>query len=307
MNKDWPDCVVCGGFLLLDRTTRPTDPVDWRNRTICDCCANERRQRGEKAASLRTSRRASRRSTCSKCNSKFWFPRSTNPWPTLCKGCTARIKTCVYCHATFESDDASKLTCSVACYRAHRASLWWLRLPFAYQETVADKLPNPEASKKFLAWEPSDERPGLYVVGTTGSGKTRTALLWGRKAAHRWQDVRYVRAARFASEVISRTRSAGGGFEAWIEEMRDADVLVIDELEKLKPSERVLVETFDLVEDRLAFGMTTVFLSNEDPLSFSKGLKDKAYCDAMLRRLTEFCSLLDFSMPRARRGKEAAR
>jgi hypothetical protein len=276
---------------------------DWLNPLVCDKCATEAVTRENaywsnrlRLGDYRWRRKTKRRSHCQRCSKAFWFNRGIQ-WPPHCPKCAARIRACKACGATFETDDATKECCSVVCSWKHDAQQWWLTLPMRYQETRLDRLPDPVASEKLLSWEGYDI-PGVFAFGPSGSGKTRTAQLRLRRFIESGLDAMYLRSAEFARELIERTKPGGkGGADAWLTSLRRVDVLCLDEVEKLKFSERVQVEFFDLVEVRLSDDLTTLFVGNENPKELAERMGHE-FSDAFFRRVCEFCTPMKFTKPK---------
>lgn len=310
-------CKCCGGAVhpierrVSDVTRR--DP-SWRDQGVCDRCAEEidvRKSREEtrkwQAVSLRQKRKTERRARCVRCASKFWFQRG-GKWPTHCPKCAARFRVCRTCHAGFETDNKTGEFCSVRCRCKWEANIWWMEQPRILGETEFGKLPFPEVSRRVIEWDPEGDpdNPGLFVYGPTGVGKTRSVMLLLRRAIESGFEVRFMRSSEFAREFISRAKPGGGGADEWLDELRNVEVLCLDEVEKLKFTERVLVEFFDLIDRRLHGGWSTIFISNTSPEGIAENIREAGgenYAAPFLRRIHDFCLPVNFQAPKRTKAK----
>lgn len=303
-------CRVCAGiFHRIERRIYPVDRLEaWRDLSVCDRCATEALDkdrlvwdRWRRRTELRELRKTKRRARCLECTEQFWFPRG-GKWPTLCPKCAARHRTCPVCKTAFETDSPEQKTCGFDCLCKLGASAWWDELPKAYRATRADRLPCADASDYVIRWEPCD-KPGLFCFGASGVGKTRSALLRLRRFMEEGYDILYLRSAEFARETIERSRPGGsGGAAQWLDHLRAVEVLCLDEVEKLKFSERVEAEFFDLVECRLSNALATIFVGNVPPSCIAERM-GASYAEAFHRRIVEFCSAVSFERPRNPREK----
>ncbi len=298
-------CTVCGGDIVVKRDIG--EPVHlsplWADRWVCDSCA-DRSDRMMRAKRLRDLRKTRRRWRCIKCAARYSAPRGTKPG--YCPSCAKRFAACPECHHEFETHFGKYAHC-VVCEEIveirERLKEWDDALPAAYRWTKAEKLPDPAAAAAVAGWDESD-LCGLYVFGPTGAGKTRSVLLRLRSLIEEGSTVRYLRSAEFARELIERTKPGGKGkFEGWLDDLRRVEILCLDEVEKLKFSERVEAEFFDLVETRLAARRATIFVSNVRSDAISERMSEP-YAAPFLRRVLEFCHPVAFRVtePRARKA-----
>lgn len=307
-------CDYCGavGFIIQRDFNAPTRRwlEGWQDSRTCDGCAeglarhHEELQKAEvkarMARNLRWQRRTHRRTKCKRdgCGTEFWFQRG-GTWPTYCKTCAALNKVCPECGTAFWATHPKEMECGEHCEAQRVAKAWWSKLPGAYRATKPSLLPAPDCTRLVMDWE-ADPLPGLFVHGATGTGKTRSLLLRTRAWIHDgFDDVYFLRSSEFATGVIERCRPGGiGGLAGWMADLKAADVVALDELEKLKLSERVGVEFFELIESRLHSLKVTMLAGNFSPEATAKKLgMASEYAAPWLRRIYEFCEVIEFKNP----------
>lgn len=304
-------CRVCGELSEVRRAINWKhyalgDPQRWDNlhhdSGCCDDCV-ERARRKEEADRLRRQRKTARRCKCPKCAARYWTPRGSARRP-YCNECARTWATCPECGKEFNSEFGQWRFCSDDCSDKaevrERLAAWDAALPKGYRSTKIERLPDQDGTRAVLGWDET-EFPGLFGYGPSGSGKTRTGLLRLREMIVGGYSVRYLRSAEFARELIERSRPGGsGGLAGWIDGLRRIDFLCLDEVEKLKFSERVEAEFFDLVETRLAAHLATMFLGNAAPRDIANRMSEP-FSDPFFRRVMEFCQPVHFQ----RRPKRA--
>lgn len=173
-------------------------------------------------------------------------------------------------------------------------ALHWLFewIPRAYRFSKIELLPDPEATKQVLEFEPGDPYHGFYLYGATGSGKTRSLVLRLKRFVAEFEDVIYLRGKQFSDEVVERTRPGGkGNFHRWFETLTEAGILAIDEVDKMSFSNRVRAEFFELVEVRTSSDSPLLFIAqcSVDRLAQKLGPKAKEEAAGIVRRIKENC------------------
>jgi DNA replication protein DnaC len=168
-------------------------------------------------------------------------------------------------------------------------------VPAGYRDTKIDKLPCQAATKALMGFDffpdnLANQKNGLYLYGPTGSGKTRSAFLKVQSALVTMfepTETVWVRGSQFAREVVNRTRPGGdGGFEAWFTSLLNAQLLCIDEVDKIKFSERVMSEFFDLIEHRTSHQRCVILISNSDVATLCDKMSGESG-PAVARRIVE--------------------
>ena len=148
--------------------------------------------------------------------------------------------------------------------------------------------------RKVEAWKPTRERPWLGLIGGTGECKTRCAFLrlrqfaladgqaWhgGRDAPKRdalaisGMDFNRLAVDRYSKEhgkdvgLFGRAVSVGDMASGTLRAARKVDILILDELGKVKSSPGTVEEIFSLIDHRSAHNLITIWTSNTKPEQF---------------------------------------
>lgn len=162
---------------------------------------------------------------------------------------------------------------------------------------------NRPAWDKIRSWKPTAEKPWAGFTGGTGKCKSRIAHLLALADLERLAKARAPRSkmecGRGPSYVftpsyqITETVMAqfGGKFEgwsrsihddrspaqharAWLDKLREVDVLLIDDLGKGKLSAAVASEMFALIDHRHVNQMVTIWTSNSSPEQIAAGMSE---------------------------------
>jgi DNA replication protein DnaC len=215
----------------------------------------------------------------------------------LCEWCGAQTDRPYYC------TDACGIAARAA-RGAKRAEQWadeWV--PRAYRLSDVQKLPDREAAElviNFDPWAQDEGAVGPYAYGGSGTGKTRSMILLCRNLVAQFNDLRFMRAKQFAEEVVERTRPNGkGGFSDWFAGLREADVLALDDLDKLDLTPRVAAELFELIEYRTSNELATLYTAqcNLERLAVKMAKKAKEETAGIIRRIRETSVPIHFSLP----------
>ncbi|PYE51036.1 ATP-binding protein [Deinococcus yavapaiensis] len=104
------------------------------------------------------------------------------------------------------------------------------------------------------------DRANVYLYGPAGTGKTYLAVATGRAYAEQGRSVRFwslnLLIGAYRDAIANRTRAP---------ELASVDVLVLDDCGKLKPSEYVYEQVYNLLEARWADAKTTMFTAQHNP------------------------------------------
>lgn len=192
----------------------------------------------------------------------------------------------------------------------------WQNVPPYLRETDIGKL--PLAAKQIedaLKWQNSDAdqddyRPGLLPFGkNSGTGKTRTSLIVAAKSVM-WNGEDYEREKRNPEGEFSGLWYSVGKFaqqysevardmaakSKWLKQMMVADTLVLDDIDKIRPTEGMLEFLFAVLDHRLNQKYEPTILTTNlvgEELAERWGPEYGPY---LVRRIRERCLALDFDM-----------
>ena len=165
-----------------------------------------------------------------------------------------------------------------------RRKAFMRKVPPLYRETDIARL-LPVLAQLATEWKYSPM--GIGLIGVSGTGKTRTAVLIAARMSDEGRSVFYVSATDYAAAAAgqwsddARERSCNS---ETLRQARRAQVLVLDDLGKNKMTDRAEATLYELLEERTSHMLPTIWTSNarakELHAMFSP---DRA--DAMLRRL----------------------
>ena len=177
------------------------------------------------------------------------------------------------------------------CISKRRQEAFGKTCPKLYQATDPTRLPKRELAEA-MRWAYGSR--GLILLGDTGLGKTRVA--WSlikrvltedaKEVTFRWFDC-----IGFGHDIAKHYRAEDA--EVWLERMAKVDLLFLDDLGKLKLTERAEVELFGLIERRCAAELPIIVTTNDTGDSLAARMTDNRG-PAMIRRLREFCDPIHF-------------
>ena len=171
-------------------------------------------------------------------------------------------------------------------------------IPPIYQATDPERLPWKQV-QEVLAWSVPREKfktKGLWIVGDTRTGKTRTLCLLLKDLIGAGRQVRTFFHGSFGDELLEVIRSERS-FRAWKKEITQADYLVIDDLFSFKMTERVEASIFEILDERIAHyrpTLVTTQLTKNDAQSRFASLKR---WEAFFARIKEFFVIVATEKP----------
>lgn len=146
--------------------------------------------------------------------------------------------------------------------RMNAAPYFISTLPALYQEYTMDNLPRtPENATARAALNQSLEG-NLYLYGPGGTGKTHLAVAAARKAAKGGKSARFW---SMVSLLKILRECANPRSEVKRPELLHWDVLVLDDIDKLKATPYAYEVIYELVETRWSNKKTTYFTAQHDP------------------------------------------
>jgi DNA replication protein DnaC len=193
---------------------------------------------------------------------------------------------CPECEADDEKDRESR---EAAATLAERERTWKFLCPRDYAATLPRRLPQPQLLQTVLAWKFGPR--GLVLVGPTQRGKTRCAWELARREFFQGRYVKCVTAYDLAAYPAKVYHDSGGAAK-WIEIAASADLLILDDVFKAKPTDRAEEALFCIVEERTSRGRPIVATLNDSPATLKARLsQDRG--EPLVRRLVEFCELIE--------------
>jgi chromosomal replication initiation ATPase DnaA len=166
---------------------------------------------------------------------------------------------CVIEHPDAYSNGVRKI------WQARNALPYFLKdLPERYHDYTRSTLVKNEGNSAALtALKEAGGVPNgnLYLYGTAGNGKSHVSVAVARLAAERGKSTRFWGMASLLKEV----RDSIGIEGKPTPELSHWDVLVLDDIDKLKPSQFLYEFLYELIEVRWAKKKVTIFTAQHDP------------------------------------------
>jgi DNA replication protein DnaC len=163
--------------------------------------------------------------------------------------------------------------------------------PELYRASEPDRLPAPQLAAA-LRWQVNPK--GLILLGETGRGKSRVAWLLLRRILvedlpeikFKWFDC-----VGFGHEIAKHYKAEDA--EEWLELLATIPLLFMDDLGKLKLTERAETELFGMIERRCANRKPMIVTTNDTGDTLASRMTDNRG-PALIRRLREFCEPIQF-------------
>lgn len=163
--------------------------------------------------------------------------------------------------------------------------------PKLYQKSDESRLPQKQLQQA-MAWRYGPR--GLILLGDTGLGKSRVAWTLLKRIlvddmpdrSFAWFDC-----IGFGHSISKHYKDEDA--EEWLENLSAIDLVFMDDLGKLKLTERAEVELFGLIERRCANRLPMIVTTNDTGDSLASRMTDNRG-PALIRRLREFCDPIQF-------------
>lgn len=163
-------------------------------------------------------------------------------------------------------------------------------IPTIFRKTERDKLPKPDKLDAALNWQFGPK--GLLLYGPTGCGKSRVAWEVVKREILLGRNVRNLTAlelSRYPSMLMADGQSASDFASKIIE----CTLLVMDDVFKAKPTERVEELLFSVIDERGQWERPCIVTLNDTGETLSSRLStDRG--PALIRRLREYCHSIQF-------------
>ena len=131
------------------------------------------------------------------------------------------------------------------------------KIPPIYQETNPNHPGlNYRAKSEIMSWN-KNKGKGLWVVGDTRTGKTRSVCLLIKELTSQGNDVSCFFHGSFGDEILEVIRSEKS-FRAWKSKIMRAPILFIDDLFASKQTERTEATLFDILDARITYKRPTI-------------------------------------------------
>lgn len=198
------------------------------------------------------------------------------------------MTTCPNCGAGYDPDSKEPtvfklcLPCAIVKNRVN--------IPKQFCATDVSRLPSAQHAE-VIRWRLNEESGrGLVLVGPSGVGKTR--CMWELVKALAGVEVKIFSCVQFGQELSVHYREETA--EEWLVQLGSkTPVLMLDDLGKLKMTERVEAELFGIIDSRYANMLPIIATTQITPadLTDSAGSSRGA---AMVRRLIDSCDIVQF-------------
>ena len=201
--------------------------------------------------------------------------------------CAQYVKECPECSdKRAATDQKIKAEVGLARYYARSAFV----TPKAYRNTIASRLPRPDRLQKVLGW--CYGARGLVMHGATGMGKSRCLyVLIAREAKNNRticildHSAGYDYSALFGKDPTAASR--------WVEKHSTADILVLDDIFKVKLSDSFEQAIFSITATRTEKDLPLIVTCNDVGDSLATRMSSDRG-PALIRRLREFCDIISF-------------
>lgn len=203
---------------------------------------------------------------------------------------------CMHCGREFGPafiKDRSCVDCRLARQlraKAGRCEEFRQMVPPAFLDTRMERLPNESAAMKALKWEYGPK--GLLLAGDTRRGKTRTAwLVLKRNFEEFGHTFAYHNGPGFDVACIDSFKN-DGGHAAFVRGLERAKILVLDDIDKCKFTDRVQEVLFGIFETRLIYERPVIVTTNIDRSTLAKRMPLVGV--PLTERLGECCETIVF-------------
>ena len=164
------------------------------------------------------------------------------------------------------------------------------RIPVAFRNTERSRLPHPEKLDAALQWKFG--AMGLLLYGPTGCGKSRVAWEVAKREILSGRSLKCLNAfelSRYPSLFMSDSNSA----TAFADELVRAQLLLLDDVFKAKPTERVEELLFAVIDERGQWERPCIVTLNDTGDTLTSRLSaDRG--PALIRRMREYCQTIKF-------------
>jgi len=165
-------------------------------------------------------------------------------------------------------------------------------IPKLYLDTDPNRLPY---AQRYAVenWSKAKGR-GLWLVGDTRTGKTRTLCLLLKKLIDEGESVRVFFHGAFGDDLMEVMRSERS-YKKWKREIATAPILAIDDLFANKLTERAESSLFEILDERIAYDRPTFVTTQVAKQDAAKVFHSKTRHLAFFARIKEFFDVHKFN------------
>lgn len=268
-------CAECGGEFEATKTSRLK---------ICWDC----RRKIKSAAEVLGTRKEDIAKVCSDCGVSFVLP---GVWGFV----SEKIDKCPDCSEKLAVAESAAMV--ARCKREpddpieKRLNEWKKIYPFK-DETIDVKLPSPDMLGKVFRWNFGGKK-GLFLHGPSRTGKTRCIWKLAERefmAGHSFSVIDAGYGYRYAS-LFSQDAS---WVEKWMNDLINVDILLCDDIFKIKVTESAEQSLFYIADKRMEKGKFTWWTTNDSAESLASRLgPDRGR--ALMERINETCNSISFT------------
>lgn len=188
--------------------------------------------------------------------------------------------------------DCDEAACVAANNRReeNQRAQWEAFCPPTYKLTKFDMLPNQTSAKRVLEW--SFQSKGLLLHGATRSGKSRSAWLLLKKQSAEGKSVDCLNSSaglHYAALFSQSTEVV----EKWFNRLATVDVLLLDDIFKIKLTDSFESIMFSLLDRRSENLKPSIVTGNDTGETLQARLSaDRG--EPLIARLREFCEPIQF-------------
>jgi DNA replication protein DnaC len=165
-------------------------------------------------------------------------------------------------------------------------------IPPLYRTTDIQRLPYPQRDQ-VGQWRPKKNGKGLWIVGDTRMGKTRSACLLLESLIKEEHNLKAFFHGNFNDELVEVIRSERS-FRKWKFEITSANILFIDDLFASKLTERVESSLFDILDERISWNRPTLVTTQLTAKEAKSRFHSPKRCEAFFARVKEFFDVVSF-------------
>lgn len=164
-------------------------------------------------------------------------------------------------------------------------------VPEQFRDTVPNRLPKPSTLQKVMAWKYGPR--GLMLHGDTGCGKSRCAWMLMKREHDAGKRVRALN-VKAGFDYGARFSESPESARQWMDAQIAADILLLDDVFKIKLTESFECAIFAIVTMRMEDGKPIVTTTNDTPDSLIARMSvDRGA--PLIRRLRESSTIINFA------------